>query len=145
MAREKASSPAKAKEIVGDGFNYMREGKFEKAQKRFQDAIKIAPTMPEAYNGVGVTFYARGDYEKAIEWYKKAIEVEGDFGDAFYNLACSYALVGKKAMALRYLKLAAMKDFTSVDQLEQDDDLKSLRDEADFKALVEQARGPAPK
>jgi tetratricopeptide (TPR) repeat protein len=146
MARTAQQPSKKAKDILRDAANYLQEGKFEKAQKRFLEVVKMAPEIPEAYNGVGVTHYARQDYEKAIEWYKKAIEVEGDFGDAFYNLACSYALVGKKSMALRYLKLAAMKDFTSVDQLEQDTDLVTLRDEPDFKALVEQARNaPAAK
>lgn len=117
--------------LMHDGAAWLQEGRFEKARERFLEAIRLRADRGEAYNGVGVSFYARNDYDQAIEWYKRGLEADPGHPDLYYNLACAYALVGKKHMALRYLRLAALKGWTEVDALDKDPDWSALREARD--------------
>jgi tetratricopeptide (TPR) repeat protein len=126
----------RARAIMKDGAAWLNEGNFEKARKRFLEAIEVDPALPEAYNGAGVTYRMRNDLARALEWYKKALAVDPDFGDAYYNMACVYALEGDKDLALRYLQIAALNGYATAEGMDQDPDLASLRDEAGYRALV---------
>jgi tetratricopeptide (TPR) repeat protein len=126
----------RAREVLRDGAAYLGEGDFEAARRRFQDAIGLDASIPEAYNGVGVTFRMRDDLPAALQWYKKALAVDPDFGDAYYNMACIYALRGEKEMALRYLQIAALNGYATAGGMDEDPDLEPLRDEPGYRALV---------
>ncbi len=119
-----------------DGAAYLAEGNFEVARRRFQEAIALDASIPEAYNGVGVTFRMRNDLSAALQWYKKALAVDPDFGDAYYNMACVYALRGEKEMALRYLQIAALNGYATAGGMDEDPDLEPLRDDPGYRALV---------
>jgi len=127
---------AQAREILRDGAAWLTEGNFEKARKRFQDAIALDGRIPEAFNGVGVTYRMRNDLGAALGWYKKALAVDPDFGDAYYNMACVYALQAQPELALRYLQIAAMNGYATAEGIDEDPDLESLRDEPAYLALV---------
>ncbi len=125
-----------AREVLRDGAAFLSEGNFEAARRRFQEAIGLDPSLPEAYNGVGVTFRMRNDLPAALQWYKKALTVDPDFGDAYYNMACVYALRGEKEMALRYLQIAALNGYATADGMDEDPDLEPLRGDPGYRALV---------
>lgn len=127
---------ARARRFIEEGANYLAEGSFEKARAQFLKAIELAPNIPEAYNGVGVTYYARNQYDEALEWYKKALRAAPEFGDAYYNMACIYALTGKKALAIDYLTLAMLNGYKDWDEMANDHDLDSLKDEPAYKDLL---------
>lgn len=134
--RAAANQVEKARTLLADGGNYLNEGQFEKAQKRFMQAIELAPNIPEAYNGVGVTHYARNQYDQALEWYKKALRAAPEFGDAYYNMACIYALQNKHALAIDYLTLAMLNGYKDWDEMEKDHDLDSLENDPAYKELL---------
>jgi len=127
---------ARAREILRDGAAWLTEGNFEKARRRFQDAIALDGRIPEAFNGVGVTYRMRNDLGAALGWYKKALAVDPDFGDAYYNMACVYALQAQPELALRYLQIAALNGYATAEGIDEDPDLESLRDEPAYLALV---------
>jgi tetratricopeptide (TPR) repeat protein len=127
---------AKARRLLRDGAGHLAEGNFEKARHRFLEAIEADSKIPEAYNGVGVTWRMRNDLKEALAWYKKALVVDPDFGDAYYNMACVYAVQGKVALALRYLKIASLNGYATADGIAQDPDLTSLRQSPEYQALV---------
>jgi hypothetical protein len=127
---------AQAKDLLRDGAAWLGEGNFERARKRFQEAIALDGRIPEAFNGVGVTFRMRNDLGAALAWYKKALAVDPDFGDAYYNMACVYALQGQPELALRYLQIAAMNGYATAEGIDEDPDLEPLRDEPAYRALV---------
>jgi len=126
----------KARKLLRDGAGHLAEGSFEQARRRFLEAIEVDPEVPEAYNGVGVTWRMRNDLGAALAWYKKALAVDPDFGDAYYNMACVYALEGKPALALRYLKIAYLNGYATADGIAQDPDLASLRESPEYHSLV---------
>ena len=131
-----ASARQRALTVMNDAANWLREGNFERARKRFQDAVLLDPHSPEAYNGVGVTFRMRNDLTAALDWYKKALAVDPDFGDAYYNMACVYALQGQKELALRYLQIASLNGYATASGIDEDPDLAPLREEPGYQALV---------
>ena len=133
---DKRARRAKARAILKDGAAYLNEGSFEAARRRFLEAIEIDEGIPEAYNGVGVTWRMRNDLNRALEWYKKALVVDPDFGDAYYNMACVYSLQGQKALALRYLQIAALNGYVTGEGIGADPDLEPLRDDPAWAALV---------
>jgi hypothetical protein len=118
-------------------------GRFEEARRLFEAVLATDSKVGEAYNGVGATFYARNDYDAAIDWYKRGLEAAPGFGDLYYNLACAYSLLGKKNMALRYLRLASAKGYVEIEPMDKDPDLDPLRDEAEFKGIRAAMEAPA--
>jgi hypothetical protein len=135
-AKPPASARQRALTVMSDAASWLREGNFERARKRFQDAILLDPRSPEAYNGVGVSFRMSNDLAAALDWYKRALTVDPDFGDAYYNLACIYAMQGQKELALRYLQIAAMNGYATATGIDEDPDLAPLREEPGYQALV---------
>jgi len=131
-----ARARERARAVMTDAAAWLQEGNFERARKRFREAIELDPGLPEAYNGVGVTFRMRNDLGAAIGWYKRALAVDPDFGDAYYNMACVYALQGQEELALRYLQIAAMNGYATAEGIDEDPDLASLRGTAAYRALV---------
>jgi Tetratricopeptide repeat len=133
----RAREPSRARRLVQDGAAYLQEGRFEAARKQFLAALELAPGLVEAYNGVGVTFRMRDDLAEALRWYKRALAVDPDFGDAYYNMACVYALQGRRALALRYLQIAAVNGYASAEGIDADPDLAALRATPEYRALRE--------
>lgn len=131
----RAALPGTSAALMQEAADLLGEGRFEKARAMFLDVLKKEPSLGEAYNGVGVTYYARNDLERAVEWYKRGLEASPGFGDLYYNLACAYSLLGRGNMALRYLRLAALKGYAEADMVDRDPDLDSLRGEADYAAI----------
>jgi len=124
-----------ARALLRDGASWLQEGNFERARERFLEAVKADPGVPEAYNGVGVSHRMRNDLAAALSWYKRALAVDPDFGDAYYNMACAYAVQGKRALALRYLEIAALNGYVGAEGLDADPDLASLRTTREYRTL----------
>jgi tetratricopeptide (TPR) repeat protein len=124
--------------LLSRGRDHLGTGEFEKARGLFLAALAKEPTRAEAYNGVGVSFYGRLDLEEALAWYKRALEADPQFGDAYYNIACAYALLDRKELAFRYLRLAALNGYFLGQGFEEDPDLDKLRGEPEMKALLAQ-------
>ena len=56
---------------------------------------------------------------------------------SFYNLSCIYSLLNDKIKAVEYLQRAMRANFMDFDQVKKDPDLDNIRNEENFKALVE--------
>ena len=54
-----------------------------------------------------------------------------------YNLACAYALKGDKRRAIEALNKAVQKGFANLAELERNDQLDSIREEAGFQKIIE--------
>ena len=133
QARIPKDTLTRAQAELSRGGALLEAGQFEEARHAFEKAAAVAP-LPEAYNGMGVTHYARQEYPEALEAYRQAVAADPDFGDAYYNMACVYAVTGKKDLAFKFLELAAKDRFHDIATLDDDDDLKSLRDDPRYAA-----------
>ena len=55
-----------------------------------------------------------------------------------YNLACAYSLKGDKRRAIESLAKAVQKGFTNVRELERNDQLNPIREEPEFKRILQE-------
>lgn len=114
------------------------------AAKEWKDAAALWEKITAA-NPVNGDFWARlgdarynvKDYKGAIPAYEKAFELGGDSPyNSAYNITASYALLGDKKQALKWLEKSLAVGFPNLDGVRKDKDLKSLREDVRFKKLV---------
>lgn len=99
--------------------------------------------LANALNDGGYERYKAKKYTEADRWWRAALVVRPSSITPRYNLACGLALEGKPKDAVwtvqEIARAATAGDAGAVNSLEKsksDDDLKSVRDEADFKAAL---------
>jgi tetratricopeptide (TPR) repeat protein len=83
----------------------------------------------------------RNDLEKTEAIWRKLLALDGESVTAHYNLACTLAVAGKTEDALTALETAVAKGYKSVQWMEMDGDLASIRAEDRYKALVKKLKG----
>jgi tetratricopeptide (TPR) repeat protein len=133
---DKTPPRVRAEKVVADAYlAYQADGNAEAFRTKCQEALQIDPTYAEAAVGIGVTFNARQRYDEALEWYKKALELNPAVSDAYYNIACVYAQAGDSEQALRYLHIALLNGYVSLQTLATDPELKSLEGIERFEKL----------
>ena len=96
---------------------------------------------------IGYHYQQFDDFEHASEWFRKltdALPGHRETRWAHYNLACIAALQGRPDEAMDHLKAAWAVGFADVSWMQEDGDLKSLRERPDFQALVQTMRGQVP-
>ncbi len=79
--------PLTAEEHNNLGVTYLKQGKFELAEREFIKAIKKSPEWSIPYFNMGNLFYILKKYDKAENYYRKAIKVSPHNTDAINNLA----------------------------------------------------------
>jgi len=70
------------------GMLALDSGRWSEAEEAFASAIKIAPTEPEAYEGMGILLEQLGQYERAKAYLTKSLDLEKT-ASAFTVLGCS--------------------------------------------------------
>lgn len=55
---------------------------YSKAREKFEQAVQLAPSMPEAWNMLGYTRRKLGDYEAALAAYDHALSLKPSFSEA---------------------------------------------------------------
>jgi tetratricopeptide (TPR) repeat protein len=84
------------------GVKLMKQGKYEKAAKKFEAALKKNPNMAEAHNNLGYSLRKQGDqnYERALSHYNRAIELKPNLVEAYMYRGVLHALMGNEDKAL---------------------------------------------
>ena len=71
-------------------------GKADKALPNFIQAIKIKPTLAEAYNGAGAALIRLGETRKAAAFFREAVQIDPDYAAAQNNLNNTLAALKNK-------------------------------------------------
>ena len=79
-----------------------------------------------------------GEQEQALATIAKCIEEAPDSAELYYSISGVYGRMGNTEQALDNLRIAFEKGYNSFSLLEQDDDLATLRDNSQYKALMQQ-------
>ena len=109
VALAAGSSPMPAKDTrpgvaeYNAGVKLMKEGKYEKAQSKFEAALAKNPNMAEAHNNLGYSLRKQGpqNYEKALGQYDRAIELNDKLAEAYMYRGVLYVLMGNEDKALQ--------------------------------------------
>ena len=70
-----------------DGVKLMKKGKYEKAAKKFEAALKKNPKMAEAHNNLGYSLRKQGagNFDRSLSHYNRAIELNPQESRYFSN------------------------------------------------------------
>lgn len=93
----------------------------------------------EWYDRAG-TYYKDRKFDKAGRAYENAARFGYNTAVAFYNAGCSFALSHQDDVAIRMLRKALDNGFDDPEKYDTDEDLNSLRGDARFQKLVDDAR-----
>ncbi|MGA1984734.1 MAG: serine/threonine-protein kinase [Candidatus Sulfotelmatobacter sp.] len=134
----------------------LEEERYEEAEKLLRETLEIESRFPidagSAVNDLGNEATALshlGRFAEAEKLFRDAIlKAEGSkqpgiLGDAWYNFAGGAAVAGRRDEALQYLGRAVDQGYESFQWMEVDNDIKSLRGDSRFEALVAKARDRA--
>ena len=77
-----------------------------------------------------------GRYEQGLKVDRRLAELCPDEPLVWYNLACSLALLHQRKEALATLAQAIALGYRDYDWMSRDDDLRSLREDQEFKTLL---------
>jgi serine/threonine protein kinase/tetratricopeptide (TPR) repeat protein len=143
------------------GTVFRREGQYAESEKMFRETLSVEVRVlgPEhmdtlnVRNSLAVSLAQQGRYKEAEEMYleNRAIQKRRygashpSTADSTYNLACLAAVQGyrDKAMALLAEAVGHGLNPNAAVHIEEDDDLKSLRSDPRFIALVAHAKKQA--
>jgi len=114
-------------------------GKWDEAVAAYETLLMSDSANSVYWYRLGYACHSSGQYERAVQAYKKAIAITPAPG-ALYNLACSYARLHDNDEALKSLQGAAAAGFNQPATLLADDDLKPLRADARFDAILANVR-----
>lgn len=129
----------------GDALNWLLKGQVLEAIGKNDDAlnvyaksIELDPNNSDSWQIRAGLLVKTNRFDEAIESYTKAIQITPAQPAFIYNRGCAYCLKGDKANALADLQKAISMNPQFKTYVRQDQDFKSLWEDADFKAIVSQ-------
>ncbi len=113
------------------------QGRYEEARVEAEKALKIMPDDISPLNNYANLLVDLERYDEAEIYFRKAIERSPDHPKPYYNLACLYSLRGRTRESLDYLREAFQRSDLFRLEAMNDPDLAGIKDNPEFKALVE--------
>lgn len=119
---------------------YKKRGKIDLANADYE-VVMAKDTTAEDGSCRHYALHELGRDDEAIEWMERIIESDPDDAGNWYDKACLFARMGRIDDALEALETAFKKGLRKFAHLEHDDDMDSLRNLPQYKALIEQYKG----
>jgi adenylate cyclase len=108
-----------------------------KAIRTAEKHLELHPDDARALNLGASALVDLGENEKAVSWAERALESDRGEPAVLYNVACVYAQLNDTDRAIDLLTEAIDQGYGHRAWLENDGDLKCLREDDRFKALLE--------
>lgn len=118
---------------------YMKQGNRQAAMADYKRVTEV-DTLYTTYDHAQYAYLALGDRAKAIAVQDSILANNPDDAGCYYDAACLNSKMGNPDSAMHYLKLAIEKGYRQYNHIQRDEDLNSLRDRADFKALMKELK-----
>jgi serine/threonine protein kinase/tetratricopeptide (TPR) repeat protein len=99
--------------------------------------LELNPGDARALSFGATTLASLGERGEALAWADRAVVIDPQEPSVIYNVACVYAIVGSPDEALDLLEQVIAGGFGHRGWVEQDPDLRSLRDHPRFRKLLE--------
>jgi len=116
-----------------------KEENLEFEIKFLEKIVKERPKYIEALTILAEAYTRKKSYAKGLSLDQRLARLCPYDATIRYNLACSYALLGKKQLALRALAKAIKLGYSDFDHMKRDADLKSLHHENEFREMMKKA------
>ncbi len=102
----------------------------------YEGIIKNRPNYVDALIPLADAYTRNGELTKGLSIDQRLSRLCKRDPIVFYNLACSYALVGKKRLAISKLRKSVELGYHDLEHLKRDPDLKSLHQDTGFEEVV---------
>ena len=102
----------------------------------FEEANRVDPTFDGAWASVSNLYMIKGRLEDGLNAAEKAIAINPNSDVGWFNKACAHALLKHKDKALESLEKAIQLKDEYRNAAREDEDLKSLWGDKEFKKLV---------
>ncbi|HXA07717.1 MAG TPA: tetratricopeptide repeat protein [Bryobacteraceae bacterium] len=98
------------------GQTALQDKQFDRAQKIYEQVVKLDPQSAEGHSNLGFALYMLGSYPRAIQEFQKALELDPSLDETEILLALSYFDIGQLQRAIPLLEKAYQrkKDDTDV-------------------------------
>jgi Flp pilus assembly protein TadD len=132
-----AADQARAEQHVNQGMTYIKMKDYDNAIIEFTRATDLIPNYAVAYSNRGVAYMQQRKFNKAMDDLSKAVGLTPGDKSIHYNLTALYCLQGAKDRAFDSLDKALELGFNNYDALRNDPDLDGIRDEVEFRKILE--------
>ncbi|MHC4598841.1 MAG: TPR end-of-group domain-containing protein [Planctomycetota bacterium] len=110
-----------------------------------RDAMDRAPDNPavqaQGWGQLAHAYARLENQDKAIECYRNAIKADPEnAGSHYYNMACAFSVMKRIDEAIEALEKAVENNYDDYDWMQMDGDLKNLRKDPRFKALLKKLK-----
>jgi serine/threonine-protein kinase len=126
------------------GFGEYHIGDWEQAARAFDRAYQLDSALLPANVGKALSYGIRGDTASGLKLLrateKRAAESGVSDAEILYKIAQGFAVLGDKSSAITVLRQTIEGGFFPYPYFERDPLLRSLHGQADFEALMQQAR-----
>jgi tetratricopeptide (TPR) repeat protein len=136
---DQASQAAAATDEAAKANEAYQAKDWVKAALLHQQVVLHQPNNGRAWYRLAASLHALDQQDEAITAYQKSMEVGSPPGIAEYGIALAYAAKQDTENAFQYLQRAARDGFSEPNRLSNDQELSSLRADARFAMIVEQA------
>jgi tetratricopeptide (TPR) repeat protein len=123
--------------------NFLKISSLKKRAKKTDDPIEslsaqrlLESVFVQTAYYVPSDLFNRGDYERAVLSLSIAAEIKPENPFVWYNLSRAYARMDRKQSALESLERAVDTGFSSVEELKNESDFASLREDDGFVSIV---------
>jgi tetratricopeptide (TPR) repeat protein len=122
---------------IGKGQMLSALNRHEEAVAAFEKALSLDPKRFDVWGMEASELAQLQKYDEALVAINKGIELNPGYAGNIYNRACIYCLKGDKNHALEDLGTAVSKMPQLKQHAREDEDLKSIWDDADFKKMTQ--------
>jgi tetratricopeptide (TPR) repeat protein len=123
------------------GILFLRMGLRDQAVGFLNQAIDLDPDGLIGLKATSMKAYIEGDFKTGLEANYRIEKVNIIDGELWYHIAVDYALLGEKEGCIRALRRAIDGGFFNYPLMLSDPFLDSMRDNTEFKELLQQANG----
>lgn len=102
----------------------------------YERVLKEKPDHLDALMILADVYTRKGLYDRGLEMDERLSKLCQEDPIVHYNLACSYALTGKRELAVAALQKAVQLGYDDLPHLLKDPDLKTLHNDPAFEALI---------
>ncbi len=131
-----SSAAADDTPTMADIAPHIQAQEWDEALPLLKRVVEAEPDNGQAVFYLAYATHASGDIKAALKLHQRAATFDNFRPIATYNIACAHALLGHEDQAIAALKKAIAGGFGNLEQVEGDGDFDSLRDHAEFKAIL---------
>ncbi|MBL7820545.1 MAG: tetratricopeptide repeat protein [Saprospiraceae bacterium] len=114
---------------------YILSHRYADAKPIFNKVISLDSMFANPHKHLGMAYFKTGQPEEARKSFLKAISLNSNYSGAMLGMAYTFAPEGKTDEAITWLEMA-IKNGSTWDQLEKDEDLSLLRNLPQWKELM---------